>query len=93
MEGSFKVSPKSYLYSSRQIVAPTDLEALLNWITPEIVEIMDQTLKDRFREHLGLAIGPLQKMQQHDLVSKLSKLPVFKKLTPCQTHSGAVNMY
>lgn len=94
VDENFKVSTNGYLRSKRRIVDATDLEALLHWITPAIIEKFDDSLKDRFRTHILFALRrrvgiPLHK---HDH-EKLSKLPVFKKLVPGESESGPLYKY
>ena len=94
VDADFHVSANSYLRSKRRIVDGTDLEALLHWITPAIIERLDNTLKDRFRRHVLFALHrrlgiPLHK-HDHEL---LSKLPVFKKLVACESESGPLYRY
>jgi hypothetical protein len=94
VDGNFSVSANGYLRSKRRIVGPTDLEALLHWITPVIIEKLDNSLKDRFRRHILFALRrrlgvPLH---QHDH-DNLSKLPVFKKLVPRESELGHLYRY
>ena len=93
MEKSFKVSVDGYLLSRRQIVNALDLEALLSWITPEIIEPIDDRLKDRLREHILLAVrrqGGFLKRHDQEI---LSQLPIFKELIACETKSGDLYRY
>jgi hypothetical protein len=93
VEKSFKVSIHGYLVSRRQIVNALDLEALLSWMTPEIIEPIDNRLKDRLREHILLAVrrqgGFLKKHYQEIL----SQLPIFKELIACEPKSGYLYRY
>lgn len=90
---NFQVAGNGYLRSNRRIVDPMDLEALLHWITPAIIQELDNSLKDRFRTHILFALRrlgiPLKK-HDHDL---LFKLPVFKKFVPCENESGSLYKY
>jgi hypothetical protein len=94
VDATFRVATNGYLRSKRRVVDPTDLEALLHWITPAIIEKLDDSLKDRFRTHILCALRrrlgiPLNK-HDYDL---LSKLPVFKKFVPCEGESGSLYRY
>lgn len=83
VEKSFQSSPTGYLRANRQIVDATDLEAILHWITPDILSKANTSIKDRFRIHIILSIHQRQNAlpeQHNDLISKL---PIFKKLVPC----------
>ena len=87
------MSTHGYLLSRRKIVNALDLEALLSWITPEIIELIDNRLKDRLREHILLAVR-LQGnfLNKHDQ-EILSQLPIFKELIACETESGDLYRY
>jgi hypothetical protein len=89
VDENFKVSANGCLRLKRQIVDATDLETLLHWITPDIIERFDNSLKDRFRTHILFALrrrlGVLLHKHDHE---KLSKLPIFKKLVPCESETG-----
>jgi hypothetical protein len=87
------VSIHGYLRSHRKIVNALDLEALLSWITPEIIEMIDNRLKDRLREHILHAVrlqGVLLKKHDQEI---LSQLPIFKELIACETESGDLYRY
>src|SRR5271156_4628873 len=80
----FHVSTAGYLRSTRLILDPTDLEVLLTSITPEIVNVLDNTLRDRLRQHLCSVIGQAENITIVGFKRKLLKLPIFKKLEPCE---------
>ena len=76
VDGKFRVAANGYLRSKRRVVDPTDLEALLYWITPAIIEELDNSLKDRFRTHILFALRrrlgiPLNK-HDHDIVIQIA---------------------
>ena len=85
VEKTFEVSANGYLRSTRKIVDATDLEALLHWITPEILEPLDNALKDRYRKHILIGIRRRLgiSLLKQDCES-LSKLPIFKKFIACE---------
>lgn len=82
VENTFRSSPTGYLRSSRQIVEGTDLEALLHWITPDILARTDTSILDRFRMHLVSAIRRRPESLLNHHKDRISKLPIFKKLEP-----------
>jgi hypothetical protein len=92
VDRNFSVSAQSYLRSSRRIVDATDLEALLQWITPEIIEAMDDLLKDGFRNLILLAVRHRGRLNDHNQ-NRISKLPIFKEFTACKTDSGKFYKY
>jgi len=80
----FHVSTAGYLRATRLILDPTDLEALVTSITPEIVSGLDNTLRDHLRQHLCSVIGQAESSTVISFKEKLLKLPIFKKLEPCE---------
>lgn len=83
------MSRTGFLRSTRRIVDTTDLEALLQWITPEIINGLGNSVKDRYKEHLVVSLRrrlgiPLHK-EEHE---KLLKLPLFKKVVSVEGKSG-----
>lgn len=87
VDKSFGVSAQGYLRSRRLIVDAIDLEAVLHWITPDIIGTMDDSFKDRFRNLILLAIRRQGCLNEHDQ-DRILKLPIFKELTACQTDPG-----
>lgn len=90
VEGSFSVTSQGYLRSHRQIVDTIELEALLSWMTPERIRLIDNQLKDRLRKHFLVSIHrrgtPLRRPDQW----KLSQLPIFKELIASETESDTL---
>jgi hypothetical protein len=87
------MSMNGYLLARRKIVDALDLEALLSWITPEIIEPIDNRLKDGLRDHIMLAVrrqGGFLKRRDQEI---LSQLPIFKELIACETKSGDLYRY
>jgi hypothetical protein len=85
VEKKFQSSPTGYLRANRQIVDATDLEALLHWITPDILSNTDSSIRDRFRTHLISSIRQRQDALPEFHNDLISKLPIFKKLVPCDS--------
>lgn len=72
----------------------TDLEALLQWITLEIIDSLDNSVKDQYKSHLVVILRrrlgvPLQKTEHQ----KLLELLIFKKLVPVESKSGDMIKY
>ena len=91
VDSDFKIPRTGFLRSTRRIVDTTDLEALLQWITPEIINGLENCVKDRYKEHLVVSLRrrlgfPLHK-EEHE---KLLKLPIFKKVVSTESKSGDV---
>jgi len=80
----FRVSNIGYLRSNRRILDPTDLEAVLTAITPEVVKHLDNTLRDRLRRHLCSVIGHAEQSTITRFKESLSKLPIFEELKASQ---------
>ena len=84
MHKDFKVSASGHLRFNRCIVDATDLETLLDWVTPRILQPSDGTLKDRFRALILKAIHRTADGRLHkDHQTTLSELPIFKEMVPC----------
>jgi hypothetical protein len=77
----FKASAGGYLREFRIVATFSDLEAVLTWVTPDIVEPLEDVLKDRLRTHLLSAITAQGRLKEGQQVT-LSKLPIFKELVP-----------
>jgi hypothetical protein len=58
-----------------------DLEATLNWITPERVATVEGRLKERLPQHIHRVISRRDILQPTEK-TQLSLLPIFKKLIP-----------
>jgi hypothetical protein len=94
VEKNFKVSSTGYPRSARRIVDTTDLEALLYWITPEIIGDLEDSVKELYAGHLVMALRrrlgvPLAKVE----LERISKLPVFKKIVTVEVDSGTTYGY
>jgi hypothetical protein len=75
-------------------VDTTDLEALLQWITPEIIDGLDNSVKEQYKSHLVVILRrrlgvPLQKTEHQNLL----KLLIFKKLVAVESKSGDIIKY
>jgi hypothetical protein len=94
VEKNFKVSSTGYARSARRIVDTTDLEALLYWITPEIIGDLEDSEKELYAGHLVMALRrrlgvPLPKAD----LERVSRLPVFKKIVAVEVDSGTTYGY
>jgi hypothetical protein len=90
VEKDFHVAIDGYLRSTRRIVDSTDLEGLIHWITPDIIENLSDSMKDRFRKHLLMALrrrlGIPLAQSNYEI---LSKFPVFKNIVACNLDPAA----
>jgi len=71
-------------------VGALDLEALVNWITPERIKSLPNPLKDRIRNHILVAIRRRGSLLEKPEKLRLSEMPIFRELIATETQSGGV---
>jgi hypothetical protein len=82
-----------FLRKSRQIADAMDMDALLLWITPEVVIDLSHNTRDALRSHLWAQIvhrGGILEESQKDMILRL---PIFKRWVVKQAVSGATLGY
>jgi len=83
---NFKLSGNRFLLTKGHVAEPGDLEALLHWITPPVVEPLPNECRDGLAHHIvsSCKASPLTEKQK----TLILKLPIFKQLKPVETDQG-----
>lgn len=84
----FVVSNNGYLRTTKSIVRTTDIDALLKWITADMVTKLPSKCRNGLRVHLFRQMLSLCKSLKQQDLEQVKMLPIFRQVSAVMTEHG-----